>query len=192
MRFCGVILSGGKSSRMGTTKSFLEIDDKPVITHITHELKKLSDCVTIITNEPAEYQFLEVDLFQDRFRNKGPLAGIEAAMYHTDADIYLFAACDMPFIHCDVYQHLIQSLQGHQAVIPLYNERMHPLSGIYTKHVLPQIQQLLENDQKKIRTLFDYITVNYVTNYNGIPKHILDKHFFNMNYPEQYELAKRL
>src|SRR5699024_1113003 len=191
MRICGVILSGGKSTRMGTTKSFLEIDDKPVITHVADELKKLSDYVSVITNEPEDYQFLELDLFRDRYKNKGPLSGMEAAIYHIDADIYLFAACDMPFIHRNVYQHLIQSLHNYEAVIPMYNERMHPLSGIYTKNVLPQIQTLLDNDQRKIRTLFDYITVNYVTDYNGMPKHTLDKHFFNMNYPERYELAKR-
>ncbi|WP_010530774.1 molybdenum cofactor guanylyltransferase [Lentibacillus jeotgali] len=191
MRICGVILSGGKSSRMGTTKSFLEIDSKPVITHVADELKKLSNHVTVITNKPADYQFLKLDTYRDRYKNMGPLAGIESAIYHTDADIYVLAACDMPFIYHGVYQHLIQSLNSYEAVIPMYNERRHPLSGIYTKNVLPQIQMLLDNDQRKIRSLFDYITVNYVTNYSGIPKHTLYKHFFNMNDPEQYELAKQ-
>ncbi|TFJ93880.1 molybdenum cofactor guanylyltransferase [Lentibacillus salicampi] len=192
MRICGVILSGGQSSRMGATKSFLEIDGRPAIAHIADELKRLSDRVAVITNEPADYQFLELDLYPDRYRNKGPLAGIETAIYHMDADVYAFAACDMPFIHYGIYEHLIQSLNHHDAVIPMYDERVHPLSGIYTKNVLPYIQMLLDSDQRKIRTLFDHITVNYVTSYNGISKHTLDKHFFNMNDPEQYEMAKRL
>src|SRR5699024_6470535 len=191
MRICGVILSGGKSSRMGTTKAFLELDGKPAITHIADELKKTSQHVMVITNEPADYQFLGLELYRDRYTNMGPLAGIETAIYHIDADVYIFSACDMPYIHPDVYQYLMRSLNYDDAHIPIYTDRMHPLSGIYTKNVLPQIQILLDNDQRKIRALFDHITVNYVSDYNGIPKHVLDKHFFNMNNPDQYEMAKQ-
>ncbi|QKY69165.1 molybdenum cofactor guanylyltransferase [Lentibacillus sp. CBA3610] len=191
MKICGVILSGGQSSRMGKTKSLLEIDGKSAIEHIADELKKYAHHLAVITNEPATYQFLELDLYKDRYENMGPLAGIESAIHHIEADVYVFAACDMPFVHQDVYRYLVQSLNQAEAVIPVYHDRMHPLSGVYTKNVLPKIQKLLDNDQRKIRALFDSITVNYVTDYSGIPEYILDKHFFNMNYPEQYEMAKR-
>ncbi|SFA74688.1 molybdopterin-guanine dinucleotide biosynthesis protein A [Lentibacillus halodurans] len=192
MHICSVILSGGKSSRMGTTKSLLEMDGKPVITHIADELKKCSHHAAVIANDPETYRFLGLAVYPDRYQNKGPLAGIETALSHIDADVYLFVACDMPFIHRDVYQYLLQSLYDADAVIPVYHERMHPLSGIYTKNVLPHIRKLLDRNQRKIRTLFEHIHVNYVTEFPGIPDTIVDKHFFNMNDPEQYEEAKRL
>ncbi|MFD1360515.1 molybdenum cofactor guanylyltransferase [Lentibacillus salinarum] len=191
MQTCGVILSGGRSSRMGTNKSLLDIDGKTAIEQIANELKKCSHETAVITNEPAIYEFLGLNLYQDRYQDKGPLAGIESALHHVDADVYFFAACDMPFIHQGVYRHLWQAMNGADAVIPIHNDRMHPLSGIYTKNVLPHIQMLLEHDERKIRALFEHIDVHYVTDYDGIAKQMVDKHFFNMNYPAQFEEAKR-
>lgn len=190
MHISGVILAGGKSSRMGTTKSLLGIDGKPAIAYIADELKKFCDDTAVIANEPAAYQFLGLNVYRDRYEDKGPLAGIETAIYHIDADIYVLAACDMPFIDKNVFHDLIQSRGDAEAVIPVYNNRMHPLSGIYTKNVLPHIQNMLDNDERKIRTLFNAITVNYADDFNGISKETLDTHFFNMNYPEQYEMVK--
>ncbi|SFD77120.1 molybdenum cofactor guanylyltransferase [Lentibacillus persicus] len=191
MHVSGVVLSGGKSTRMGKTKSLLDLNGRPVISHVTDEMEAFCDDTAVITNDPAAYQFLGFDLYQDRYKEKGPLAGIETAIQHIDADVYVMAACDTPFIHRAVYHHLIESLGYADAVIPIYNDRMHPLSGIYTKHVLSPIQNLLDENERKIRTLFNAISVNYMTNFSGISEDVLNKHFFNMNYPEQYEMAKR-
>ncbi len=191
MKISGVVLSGGKSSRMGTNKSLLTLDGKPVIEHITNELQLVSHTVSVISNTPSSFDFLDFDLYGDRYLNSGPLAGLESAFYHIDADVYICAACDMPFVHKNVYNYLLHSLGEFDAVIPIYKEKMHPLSGIYTSNVLPEIQQLLANSQLKVRELFDQITVKYVRDFGGIPEYILTRHFFNMNYPDQYEEAKR-
>lgn len=190
MNSCGVILSGGKSSRMGTNKSLLKLEGVPVIQLIANKLQVCSDEVCVVTNDHTSYDFLDLDLYSDRYLDKGPLAGLEAALYHVDADIYITAACDMPFVSNLVYNYLIQSLGDFDAVIPVYNERMHPLSGVYGKNILPKIQRQLDNDIRKVRGLFDHINVNYVSDFDEIPAHILSKHFFNMNNPEQYEEAK--
>ncbi|MBP1950764.1 molybdenum cofactor guanylyltransferase [Virgibacillus litoralis] len=191
MNISGVVLSGGKSSRMGTNKSLLTLEGKPVIEHITNELQLVSHTVSVISNNPSSFDFLNLDLYGDRYLNSGPLAGLESAMYNIGADVYIFAACDMPFVHKDVFNYLLQSLGEYDAVIPIYKEKMHPLSGIYTCNVLPNIQQLLANNQLKVRELFDHINVKYVRDFGHISEHILTRHFFNMNYPDQYKEAKR-
>ncbi|GAA0444566.1 hypothetical protein GCM10008983_22460 [Lentibacillus halophilus] len=192
MQGTGVILAGGKSSRMGTDKSLLTIYGKSAITHVTEELKKCSSQTTVITNNPASHTFLGIDMYTDRYKDMGPLAGIESGLYHSNSDVCLFAACDMPFIDQSIYHLLYQSLENVDAVIPVYNERMHPLAGIYKKQVLPQVQCLLHHDERKVRTLFKYINVRYVSHYKNIPDQKLEKHFFNMNDPAQYEKSKQL
>ncbi|WP_099158306.1 molybdenum cofactor guanylyltransferase [Virgibacillus ndiopensis] len=192
MNSCGVILSGGKSSRMGKTKSLLPLHNKSVIEHIALELSKFVDDLVVATNEPAKYTFLGLPMFTDRYTNKGPLAGIETGIYHTNADFYFFAACDMPFINQQVYNFLVDQLKDFDAVIPVYENTMHPLTGIYKRSVLPNIQQQLDRDDRKVKKLFDYINVNYVSHYDTISDEILQRHFFNMNYPAQYEQAKIL
>lgn len=192
MNICGVVLSGGKSSRMGTNKSLLAIDNKPVIAHILEEIHKCSDEVVIIANQPSMYKFLGVKQFSDRYINKGPLAGLETALYHVDANIFIFTACDMPFINKTVYHYLLQQLAHYDAVVPIYNNQMHPLSGIYKKNALPHIQAQIEKGDLKVKSFFEYVNTIYVRDFGNLSDELLQKHFFNMNDPVQYEKAKRL
>ncbi|WP_077326590.1 molybdenum cofactor guanylyltransferase [Virgibacillus siamensis] len=190
MNCCGIILSGGKSSRMGTDKSLLSLGTKTVIEQITDEMNTVVSQLAIITNQPEKYDFLTYQKIADRYPGKGPLAGLETALYHIDASVYICAACDMPFIQRDVYHFLLRKLNHYDAVIPVYKDRMHPLSGIYTKKMQPFIQQQLENDALKVKDIFSFGNVHFLHEFGSIPDHLLHKHFFNMNHPEEYEEAK--
>lgn len=192
MNTCGAILSGGKSSRMGTNKSLLTIDNQPIIQKISEELKQCNDEVIVVSNQHETYDFLGVKQVSDRYIDKGPLAGLETALYHVNADVYMFAACDMPFISSEVYKFLLQQLAHYDAVVPIYNNQMHPLAGIYKKSVLPQIQSQIEKNNLKVMGFFAYVNVIYVRDFGNLSDELLQKHFFNMNYPAQYKEAKRL
>lgn len=191
MKSCGVILSGGKSSRMGENKSLMLLHNKPVIAHIAKKLSLCNNEVMVVTNDSDAYTFLGLPLVGDRYLNKGPLAGLETALFHQDADVYMIAACDTPFIDQQVYTYLLDQLGKYDAVIPIYDNRLHPLSGVYKKSVLPAIQRQLDKNDLKVRGIFDHIQVNYVSDYGTIPGDVLTKHFFNMNNQAQYEQAKK-
>lgn len=192
MHKCGIVLSGGKSSRMGTNKSLLRLDGKEVIMHIVEELQTCTDDIFIITNDPPIYEFIGRPMVSDRYENKGPLAGLETALYHIKADVYMVAACDMPFISCQVYDYLVQQIEGYDAVVPIYEGQAHPLAGVYKRTVLSSIQQQLEKNVLRMNSFFKHIDIKYVTHFDSIHDHTLKKHFFNMNHPEQYEEAKTL
>src|SRR5699024_12091296 len=66
METCGVILAGGKSTRMGTNKALLKIDNRTVIEKVASELQLVCDKVIIVTNVPDDYRFLDFDLIGDR------------------------------------------------------------------------------------------------------------------------------
>ncbi|HLR01483.1 MAG TPA: molybdenum cofactor guanylyltransferase [Virgibacillus sp.] len=193
MHSCGVVLSGGKSSRMGTNKSLLQLnDDKPVIQHIYDEIKHICDDTIIVTNQPEQYDFLKATMVGDRYFDMGPLAGLETAMYHIDADIYMIAACDMPFINRDIYTYLANKLQSYDAVIPRFDNQMHPLAGIYRRHVLPSIQKQIQSHDLRVKGFFEDINVLYVDDFASFPQTMVERHFFNMNDPAEFEEAKRL
>lgn len=192
MNSCGVILSGGKSSRMGTNKSLLTIKNKTTIEWITEELKSCTDKVALIANEQERYEFLSLETYSDRYTDKGPLAGLESALYNIDADIFVIAACDMPFVNRQVYNYMLEQIEDYDAVVPIYNQQVHPLAAVYRKRVLPKIKQQLEENNFKVRGFFDHIKVNYIRTFKPISNDILEKHFFNMNKPAEYEEAKRL
>src|SRR5699024_4008935 len=190
MPLCGVILAGGQSSRMGTTKSLLRLNNKTVIEHIAETLCTCTDTCIFVANKPWQYTFLGLPIYRDRYVGKGPLAGLETALFHVEADVFVVAACDMPFIHTSIYHCLLQQRADYDAVIPVYNGQIHPLAGIYKKEVLPVIKKMLDADERKVKSLFDHVHVKYVATFPGIPEEVLYKHFFNMNTPAQYEEAK--
>jgi len=190
MTVCGVILAGGKSSRMGTNKALLKIKEKTAIQHIVEELYYICNQLIVVTNQPDEYKFLDLPLISDRYKDKGPLAGIETAMHHVRAETFFIAACDMPFINRKIYQYLYGQLYEYDAVVPNYDNQLHPLSGIYRKKALPTIQKQIENNNLKVKSFFKELNVHYVDQFNGLTEGQLEKHFFNMNYPSQYIQAK--
>ncbi|GEN30561.1 molybdopterin-guanine dinucleotide biosynthesis protein A [Cerasibacillus quisquiliarum] len=190
MEFSSVILAGGQSSRMGTNKALLKLNNEFVIEKILKELRQLSQEVYIVSNDTKIYDFLNVPVIRDRYPGKGPLAGIETALYHIDKDIVIISPCDTPFIHKEVYQHLLNKLDTYDAVIPYVNNRPQPLSGIYKKNVLPVVQKQLQLNNLKVRSFFSKINVKYVYDFGQIADGIVEKHFFNMNYPDEYNRAK--
>lgn len=190
MNYCSVILAGGKSSRMGTNKALLKINNEIVIEKILAELNQLSDKVYVVANDKSIYDFLNVPIISDRFPGKGPLAGIEAALYHTKEDVVVISPCDTPFIHKGVYRYLLDELGTYDAVIPYFKQQPQPLSGIYKKKILPVIHEQLQLDDLRVRSFFSKINVKYVHNFGQLNGHLIKKHFFNMNNPEEYKRAK--
>lgn len=196
MYTCGVILAGGKSSRMGTNKSLLQINDqKPVIQHIHEELKRISDDVIVVTNQPNQYDFLQTTMVGDRYFDMGPLAGLETSMYHMNAAYYIIAACDMPFVNKEIYTYLKNKLQqydSYDAVVPVFNDRVHPLAGIYKRNVLSSIQKQIHLRNLRVKSFFSDVNILYIDDFSLFSKATVEKHFFNMNYPTEFEQAKRL
>lgn len=192
MRTYGVILAGGKSSRMGTNKALLPINNKSTIEHVADTLQACTDEIVIMTNNTNDYSFLGYRQYVDRHKDKGPLAGLESALYHLNADRIVVAACDMPFLRSTVYQILLEQLKFYDAVIPVFENKIHPLSAVYRRSVLETIQRQIEKNDLKIKHFLDLIHVKYVDSFPQIKYSNLQKHFFNMNERSQYEAVKRI
>lgn len=186
----GIILSGGKSSRMGENKALLPLGSKKVIEHIYTELKNCCDEVAVVANDPSAYAFLTSNIISDRFPGKGPLAGLETALFHKKADAYIFSACDTPLIKSEVYEHLFSQIRDYEAAVPVFDGQTHPLSGIYRRSILNAVKQRLNKDELKVKSFFTDIHVNYVDDFDSISNETLQQHFFNMNTPSDYEKAK--
>lgn len=183
------VLAGGKSSRMGENKALMQLGEQLVIERITNEMQRLDASPIVIANQPSSFSFLHHQIYMDNYTDKGPLAGIEAALSHLPEGYVAITACDTPFISADIYRYLSHKVNGKQAIIPVYNERMHPLSGIYHTNVLEMVRESLQNDELKIQLFLDKIDYRVENSFVNYPAAELNRHFFNMNRPDEYEQA---
>ncbi|WP_386056910.1 molybdenum cofactor guanylyltransferase [Thalassobacillus hwangdonensis] len=192
LHWCGIILAGGQSSRMGRNKAFLELEGKPVIEHVIDKMRACTDDLILITNDPEEYDHLGIQTACDVFPHQGPLAGIHAGMKNKEAEGYVVTACDTPYISVSIYQLLKASLVDNDIVIPTYAGRSHPLSGVYRRNLAQEIECLMEEGKRSMKALYEEGHTVYMDDFNGIDTEEVDLHFFNMNHPEDYDYAKSI
>src|SRR3972149_8425898 len=113
-----VIISGGKSSRMGTDKALLEIGGKTMIEQIIAQTAGLGGDQVVITNTPERYAFLTLPMFSDVLPDKGALGGLYTAIHSASRPYTLTLACDMPFVNQPLLKHMLSLTPDFDAVIP--------------------------------------------------------------------------
>ncbi|WP_210364347.1 molybdenum cofactor guanylyltransferase [Bacillus sp. REN3] len=192
MKAGAIILSGGKSSRMGTNKALLKFAEKTNVERIKDELKLVFDDIILVTNDPEIYQFLNIKTVTDDFPGEGPLAGIHAGLEASDYEENFIVACDMPFVSAELAESLVKALKHHDAVIPVVEGRQHPLFAAYQKRVASAAKESIEKGDLRIRQMLGGLDVRYLDeeDLQLYCERSLDLVFFNMNHPEEYEHAK--
>src|SRR3990167_5063455 len=191
----GVILAGGRNSRIGQNKAFLEIGGKMIIERTIEIYKKIFDEILIITNTPEDYQYLGLKVYTDLIPNRGSLGGIYTGLHYSKSDYTFFSACDMPFLNEKVIRHIIKGARDYDIIVPYYKHRLHPLHAVYSKRCLPIFKEMVEENRLKIKDIISKakaspykITVKKITN---IPETKLPP-LFNINTIEDFKRADKM
>ena len=188
------LMAGGKSSRMGTDKSFVLLDGKPLIEHLMRRTASLGQNETIlIANRPDDYAHFGLPMFSDVLPEKGSLGGIYSAVYHSQSEYTLVLACDMPFANPALLRHMIGLLDSpYDVVVPRVAGYPEGLHAIYGKTCLPAIRARLDADHLKVIGFYEDVRVRYLdeAEYQRFDAQGLS--FFNVNTPEELERAQAL
>ena len=194
MKTTGIILAGGKSSRMGTNKALLTIEGKTVIERIVDQLDQIVDEIIVVTNHFHDYEFLQLPMVEDKWKEMGPLAGIEAGLNASTTERNLIVACDMPFISIELGKYLLTLLDQYQAAVPEISGQLHPLFAAYRKDTLKAVSKSLNENQLRIRQLLHTIHVKIIKNelLDSLGISTEEIYFFNMNHPDEYHKAIKI
>jgi molybdenum cofactor guanylyltransferase len=190
MKAAAIILSGGKSSRMGTNKALLKINERTNIERIAEQLKAYFEEIILVTNEPTDYQFLGLKTAVDQFPGKGPLAGLHAGLSASDYENNFVAACDMPFLSGKLAQTLVGKIGDYDAAVPIIAGKRQPLFAVFQKRITKQVEQRIEKGELRMTELLEAIQTCYLSE-NDLQMPNLERAFFNMNNPAEYEKAKK-
>ena len=141
------VLAGGASSRMGLDKALLEVDGQAAVNRTGDLLAALFPAIVVITASSAVRSACKFPCIPDQHAGLGPLAGIEAALNHFQAPVFV-VACDMPCLDPGLIAGLIARWQsGPQltALAPRHAGGWEPLHAIYSPRLLPRISALLRS-----------------------------------------------
>lgn len=174
-----LILTGGKSRRMGRDKKDLLFENKTFLKRIKDSLGPLDHTYISTRDEDGE------GIISDIYKDCGPLGGIHAGLKKLDAQEIFVLACDMPLIQWDHVEFLIKRYKEEKpAILVAKTTRVHPLCGIYSREILNDLEQSLKMRdlrlQKFLRSQFTYYL------------QVKDPSFIqaleaNINTPEAYE-----
>jgi len=187
----GVILAGGKSSRMGVNKSFLKLGNQTIIERIVELMKSIFTEVIIITNTPDEYKFLKLPLYEDIYKWKGPLAGIHSALTHSQTEKIFVLSCDVPLMSKEMIEYIANYKTDKGIIITRAAGYLQPLVGTYGKSILPEAEEILKKnpiDEKLIHySLHKLIetTKTKIIDPTSLPFYS-DELFFNINNMEDF------
>jgi molybdopterin-guanine dinucleotide biosynthesis protein A len=156
------ILAGGKSSRMGTDKSFTLLKNKPLIEHTLIRLVPLGLPIVLITNSPEKYARYNLPMIEDLVLAQGSLGGLYTAIAASATEHTLCVACDMPLLHAPLLKYLIERREGWDVVVPRVGGFPEAMHAIYSRACLEPIRQQLAAGQLKASGFYDKVKTLYI------------------------------
>ncbi|MFV2060656.1 MAG: molybdenum cofactor guanylyltransferase MobA [Gammaproteobacteria bacterium] len=149
----GVILAGGRSSRMGEDKALKKFNNSALIEYtikkIQHQVKK----ILINTNQNlADYQKLGYPLISDINPDRlGPLSGIYSSLQKTNTNWVFFSACDTPFLPNDIVKRLYDEALKQDKLIAVVktNDKLQPLVLLLHKDLTKNLNEFIKTGERK-------------------------------------------
>ena len=189
----GLVLAGGRSSRMGTDKAALVTPDGRALARRCCDLLEEAGCETVVLSLRHDQEIPPG--FADRFGyviardpeggSEGPLAGMLAAMrLRPDAD-WLVLACDLPRLDSDTLLHLISSKLPDELFLSYRSEfdgLPEPLCALYASGAVAIIEEARANDLRCPRKVL-------IRNHCRLLEPITPRALENANTPEDWETA---
>ena len=185
----GIILCGGKNTRMGKNKAFIEIDGERIIDRTIRTFGEIFKEIILVTNSPLEYLDLDVRIVTDIVKGKAALGGIYTGLFHSSREHAFVCPCDMPFLNGDFIKYMMEKVKGHDVVVPAPPDGLQPLHAIYSRKCMPSIKRLIDEDSLKITGFYGK------TGVLEIPADVIatfdpeDRMFANMNSLNDLEKA---
>lgn len=149
----GVVLAGGRSSRMGgEDKGLLLLNGTPLWQLVANSLAKQVDRVVLSANRNLDrYRASNLTVIEDTLDNfPGPLAGMLAVMQQTADDWFLFCPCDTPGIPSNLAARLVSERQNAPVVWVTDGERDHPTIALVHRQVIPQLVAYLAAGERRV------------------------------------------
>ena len=151
----GIILCGGRSTRMGLPKAFLPFEGKTIIENLLDRFNCLFDEVFLVTNEPESFSHLSVNVVKDILPYRGPLCGILSGLLVASNTHAFVVACDMPLVDKKVIRQMCSQRHDADVLVLSHENGVEPLLGLYAKSCIKSLEEALFSGNLTVSDLLD-------------------------------------
>ena len=162
----GIVLCGGKSTRMGTPKALLPFGPETMLQRV---VRILQETVSPIVAVAAIGQLLpplppDVIVTRDEQEGRGPLEGLRAGLkaLPIDVECVYVTSCDVPLLEPGFIRQMLDFARGYDIAVVEIDGFAHPLSAVYRRTVLPYVDDLLATNRLRPAFLFDEVRTRRV------------------------------
>lgn len=181
----GIVLAGGKSSRMKKNKAYLTLGDETLVTRQAGKLAGLG-CRDIMLSGSGENTAAElppiVRVIGDEYPQRGPLGGLHACLGAAKCRHCLALGVDVPLVPMDTLQEMVrQHLQsGAEITVLEHQGKWEPLIAVYDTALRGRIEKLIREKGAPVRALLEQSRWQ-IFSYTGPEEYLM-----NCNTPEDY------
>jgi len=184
------ILAGGKSTRMGTDKTFVMLEGRTLLARMLELVRSVCAEVRIVGDRAKFAGF--APSVEDIFPGCGPLGGIHAALRSSQTDLNLMLAVDMPFVSAAFLEFLTKRARESDATVTLARTRdgLQPLCAVYRRAFGELAEKALRAGHYKIDALFDETQTQVIEEEELRAAGVSSELFRNLNTPRDLARAK--
>jgi len=195
MNVAGVVLCGGRGSRMGRPKAWLPFGGELMLPRVVRLLGQAVDPVVVVAAPGQDVPPLpeKIAIVRDDREGRGPLQGLAAGLkaLHGRADAAYVSSCDAPFLRAAFVRRLIDLMGKAVVCVPRVGGYHHPLAAVYRLEAAEAADRLLAENRLRPFFLFDAVPTRVVEAGELSDVDPTFQTLRNLNTPEDYEGALR-
>lgn len=191
----GVILCGGRSSRMRQPKLSLPFGDELMLPRVVRLLREVVSPIVVVAAPDQDIPPLDndVELLRDEQEYLGPLAGLAIGLSALAGrvDAAYVSSCDVPLLKPEFVDLVVSALGENEIAVPRVEGYFHPLAAVYRTSLAEAARALVAADRLRPLYLIEQSRTRVLEEdelRDVDPR--LDS-LRNLNTSEDYELALR-
>ena len=160
-----IVLTGGRSSRMGRPKAWLDIAGRPLLARVVERVLPWAHDIVLVAAPGQELPALDealagrshppsVTIVRDDHPGEGPLPALALGLAATSASWALALGCDAPLVRSSLVARLAEErTTDFDAVIPLWEDRPEPLVALYRCTLAPALVALVAGGERRLHVI---------------------------------------
>jgi molybdopterin-guanine dinucleotide biosynthesis protein A len=156
-----IVLCGGKSTRMGTSKAMLPFGPETMLQRVVRLLETVVSPIVVVAAADQQLPDLppNVIVTRDEREARGPLEGLRAGLKALPADVEAayVTSCDVPLLVPGFVRQMLDLADGYDVAVIENEGFAHPLSAVYRRATLPHVEDLLAQDRLRPAFLFEAV-----------------------------------